>query len=231
MSFWAGILLEDVAIGVIDRMVVDPSQRISPYRLPRDKFRLIGPSAVFLPAGCVELTERMADLLAGYIGGKVVFPHCVWKRQKEFQKKMVELWSEIRGTYEESIEKLGAGVTENDCLVIGMDPRGAPFMINISSGNGFRLDGFDQVPFFMTSPSGPSQAEIDAKIGEFIIKATHGKLPIDMFASLLFSPRLNKYTSQQSNLLMVRRDGVRVFGSRLFRPWRYKERAFCGAGH
>lgn len=172
MSFWAGIILENQALLLIDRYDVDMGERkffksIIFRKVLHEKFLQLGPKTFLLPGGSLFAAAEIGKFIREHFGDDPIQFGSLLTFQKEFKAMGQKVWGKVQKTYSEGTKRIGVGVPNLDCLLGFVTSSGRPYLVNFNDANNFDF-------YIKESPSqweilnmGPLNSEIGKWIRKF----------------------------------------------------------------
>jgi hypothetical protein len=234
MSFWAGIILKNQVVLLIDRLDVSVEERRffkSTFirRIYHKKYHQINSKTFLLPAGSLYTSGQIGKIICDRFTSKPISENALLAFQKEFREKSKTIWNEVKPIFSKSVQRIGVGVPNLDCLLAGINPSGRPYLANFNDVTDFYFFIKEDPGTWIISPMGPLEKEIGEKVCQFLGVAM--ELP-DQEQALMARKVLwklvpwiamrNRFVSAGHDLIIVSRDGAKFYESRRLLPWEYK---------
>ena len=234
MSFWAGIILENQVVLLIDRLGVSGDERRffkSTFfrKFYCKKYHQINSKTFLLPAGSSYTSGQIGKIICDRFTSKPISGNALLAFQKEFREKSKAIWNEVEPIFSKAVQRVGVGVPNLDCLLAGINPSGRPYLANFNDVTDFVFFVKEDPGTWIISPMGPLEKEIGEKVRQFVWVAMG--LPDQeqalMARKVLWKlvPRLamrNRFVSAGHDLIIVSRDGAKFYEPRRLLPWKYK---------
>jgi hypothetical protein len=218
MSFWAGILLENQAILLIDRCDVMEVKFSKFRKVFHRKYIELNPKTFLLPGGSLYMAKEILKVFKNRFGSDPISIPQIFAFQKEFRQNVCFLWNKVKEPYKAALERYGRGIPNVDCCLAGTSSRGRPYLINFNDANDFNFQILEYPGASFFSPCGPLEEMVKKRVSQFLGKvmgrpeSEQREIARSELKNLIPSIAVhNRFVSPAHDLIFLGQDGMEVY--------------------